>query len=92
MMNSPFVREQAEHTATRVLAQGNQTEAARVDFAFRLTVGRTPDEAERQSALAFLRDFEQSQESSQPLDAKRQSAWAGLCHALFGSAEFRYVY
>ena len=92
MMNSPLVREQSQHAARRILADQAATDDARIDLAFRLAFGRMPQEAERQSAHAFLRDFEQSVESSKPLDEKRRAAWAGLCHSLFASAEFRYVY
>ncbi|HZL88522.1 MAG TPA: PSD1 and planctomycete cytochrome C domain-containing protein [Pirellulaceae bacterium] len=92
LMNSPFVQEQAQQAAKRILAEPTASDEARVDLAFRLAVGRLPEQAERQSALAFLRDFEQSLESSRPLEEKRRAAWTGLCHSLFASAEFRYVY
>jgi mono/diheme cytochrome c family protein len=92
MMNSPLVREQSQHAAQRILSDPKLSDEARVDLAFRVAFGRLPDKAERQSALAFLRDCEQSLESSKPLDEKRRAAWSGLCHSLFASAEFRYVY
>ena len=92
LMNSPFVQEQAQQAAKRILAEPTASDEARVDLAFRLAVGRLPEQAERQSSLAFLRNFEQSLESSRPLEEKRRAAWTGLCHSLFASAEFRYVY
>jgi cytochrome c553 len=92
MMNSPQVREQAEQAARRILAEQAASDDARIDLAFRLAFARLPEDAERQAAREFLRDFEQSVESSKPLDEKRRAAWAGLCHSLFASAEFRYVY
>ena len=92
MMNSPLVQEQSQRTAERILAEKADSDAARVDLAFRRAFGRLPGETERNSALAFLRDFEQSLESSEPLEEKRRAAWAGLCQSLFASAEFRYVY
>jgi mono/diheme cytochrome c family protein/cytochrome c553 len=92
MMNSPLVQEQAEHTARRILAEPAANDAARVDLAFRLAFGRLPEDRERQSALTFLRDCEQSLEASKPLEEKRRAAWGGLCQSLFASAEFRYVY
>ena len=92
MMNSPLVQEQSEHTARRILAENAPNDATRVDLVFRLVFGRLPDETERNSALTFLRDYEQSLEASKPLDEKRRAAWAGLCQSLLASAEFRYVY
>ncbi|MEX2025755.1 MAG: DUF1553 domain-containing protein, partial [Pirellulaceae bacterium] len=92
MMNSPLVQEQSAHAAQRILAEKADSDAARVDLAFRLAFGRLPEDRERQSALTFLRDCEQSLEASKPLEEKRRAAWAGLCQSLFASAEFRYVY
>ncbi len=92
MMNSPFVQEQAASAAERILAEPAANEAARLDLAFRLAFGRLPGQQERQSALTFLRDFEQSLESNKPLAEKRRAAWSALCQSLFASAEFRYVY
>ena len=92
MMNSPFVFEQAEHAADRLLLESNLTDEQRAAFAVRLILGRDPSDDERRAAMAYLRDCEQSLESSQPLETKRRTAWAGLCQSLFASAEFRYVY
>jgi mono/diheme cytochrome c family protein len=92
MMNSPFVQEQASHAAERIAASGGGSDAARLDLAFRLTLSRSPTPDEIEAAQTFLRDFEQSLESSKPLAEKQKAAWSALCQSLFASAEFRYVY
>jgi cytochrome c553 len=79
-MNHPLVREQARHAAERLLAEKLRDERSRVARAYRVTLGREPREAEAAIALRFLAGA-----------AKPAEAWSGLIHALFASAEFRYV-
>ena len=93
MMNSPVVAEQARATAQRLLAKTDlESDAARVDYAFRLALGRPADSDQRASALAFLQDYQASLADSTQPDEKRLAAWSNLCQTLFASAEFRYVY
>ncbi|MFM7071757.1 MAG: DUF1549 and DUF1553 domain-containing protein, partial [Planctomycetota bacterium] len=55
MLNSPFVRSQAERLATRIKAAGaNMPLATAVDQAYRQAFARRPSDAEREQALAFL--------------------------------------
>jgi hypothetical protein len=79
MMNSPFVLEQSKHAATRLLAEKHADDAARLTRAYRLALGREPTAGERAVAARFLKGK----------DAK--DGWTALFHALFASAEFRYV-
>ena len=75
--------------------------------AFERTYSRLPTIAERDAALTLVHDIlqsasgsqtdeqpaaEQSQEKSEePSRTPEIDAWASLYHALFGSAEFRYL-
>jgi hypothetical protein len=70
LLNNPFVREQAAAAAAR-LPRGD--EAARVERAYRMALGRRPTESELAAAL------------------RHGPAGATLFHALFASADFRYV-
>ena len=79
MMNSPFVLEQAQFAAKRLLAEAHRDDAARVARAYRLALGRPPTAGEREIAQRFLKGKGDA------------DAWAALFHALFASAEFRYV-
>jgi Protein of unknown function (DUF1553)/Protein of unknown function (DUF1549)/Planctomycete cytochrome C len=58
LLNDPFVRRQSLNLAERVLGQNELDDAARVDLAYRLAVGRpaTPTEIER--TRAYTADFE----------------------------------
>jgi hypothetical protein len=79
LMNSPFVAEQAKGLAKRVVDAPNLDDAGRVDLAFTLAFGRPASAKEREKVLAYV-----GKNASSPL-------WAGACHALLASAEFRYL-
>jgi hypothetical protein len=80
LMNNPFVLDQARHAAKRLLAEQAADDRARLVRAYRLALGRAPSDAE--SAVS-IRHLESVPEAEQ--------AWASIFHALFASAEFRYV-
>jgi hypothetical protein len=79
MMNHPFIVEQAESAARRLLAEPGLDDPGRITRAFVLALGRPPTESERRIALASL------------ATAIDEDAWAGVFQALFASADFRYV-
>lgn len=79
MMNSPFVLDQSKHAAARLLAEKHADDTARLTRAYRLTLGRGPTDGEREIAQRFLKG------------KAEKDAWAAVFHALFASAEFRYV-
>jgi len=80
LMNHPFPAEQATYAATRLLAEDLKDDHARLTRAYRRTLGREPTPGEREVAERFL---------ARGSDAKE--AWAAIFHALFASADFRYV-
>jgi hypothetical protein len=79
MMNHPFVLEQSKRTAARLLAEKHSDDTARLVRAYRLALGREPTAGEREVARRFLKGKNET------------DAWSALVHALFASAEFRYV-
>ena len=80
LMNHPFVREQARGAAERLLGEKIANEDARVERAYRLALGRPPGAGE----IVLAR--RQIAAGKSPLEA-----WTDLFHALFASADFRYV-
>ncbi len=91
LMNNPFVQEQASATAQRLLAKSELSDdATRVDYAFRLVLGRPAAADEQVASLNYLHDYAASLDGN--AEAKRLAAWSNLCQTLFSSAEFRYVY
>jgi hypothetical protein len=78
LLNHPFPAEQAKLAAGRLLAEKHADDAARITRAYRLALGREPTAGEREVATKFL--------------AKAGAdGWAAVFHALFASADFRYV-
>lgn len=77
LMNSPFIREQAEFTAQRLLA-----EKATLADAFQLILCRPPTESELATTRSFLNQF--------PPDQKAE-AWSQLSQTLFASIDFRFL-
>jgi len=90
LMNSGFVLDQAGVLAEQLLEQTELSDAERVDLAYRLVLARPADDVERREGLDFFAATSNSLGRT-PLTA-RISAWTGFCQALFGTAEFRYVY
>ena len=96
VMNSPFVVEQAEHLATRLLGDTTcDDDAARVTSAYQWTLGRSPTTDDLQHTLAFLLDYvetiEVEVEAESDPDQRRLKAWTALCQTLYFSNEFMYL-
>jgi len=97
MMNSPFVIEQAEAMADRVMQQAGEDANAQFQLAWQLAFSRSPTDAEQQSGLAFLQAQMAELTSFKPSDPKAKQpdparlALANLCQALVSSNAFLYV-
>ena len=91
LMNSPFVQQQSEIFARRLLGTACD-QAARVRLAFEMAQGRVPSASETGDALAFLANYQQKLTGlTTPPDKAAELAWAGLAHVLLTSNAFLYV-
>ena len=91
LMNSPFVIEQAERLADRVLKVESEP-ASRVELVFLRCLNRYPKEDEVAQSLAFLQRLEQQSKNRQTdVEDHERANWTTFCHALFNSAESRYL-
>jgi hypothetical protein len=86
MLNNPFVLQQAELWARRVLATPDQTAAERVRGMYESAFARPPTADELEAATAFVAG--QSADYGKPDHPK---AWADLAHVLFNAKEFIFV-
>ncbi|MEQ2006343.1 MAG: DUF1549 domain-containing protein [Limisphaerales bacterium] len=94
LLNSPFVAEQADALANRLLRWQSGGVSAdetaqlkeRVDVAYWLTLTRPPSANELKAAQDFFAKFTGGKPASPALQA---AAWTSYCRALFASAEFR---
>jgi hypothetical protein len=91
LMNSPFVQEQAQKMAERLLGDSRLDDASRVVLAYQLALSRPPTKADLARSLTFVREYPLTQTGTAS-NASTTSAWAALCQALFASGEFRYTY
>jgi hypothetical protein len=87
LMNHPWVIEQAKLAAQRTLALADRDDAARIDEAYRLALGRGPTARERELA----RQFVSGGNSPEASEAARVELWAELHQSLFASVDFRYL-
>jgi hypothetical protein len=86
MMNHPWVMEQSQSAAQKLLAAKLADDRERVARAYRLVLGRPPTDGEVTLALKFL-----PAESTASEAAKRTEAWGRFYQALFASVDFRYL-
>jgi hypothetical protein len=90
LMNNPFVIQQAEAAADRLLA-AEGSDRDRVRTAYLRFFARTPGEKEIDAALDYLEKASRTTGRTGPGDRTRRAAWASFCQALFASAEFLYL-
>jgi hypothetical protein len=86
-MNDPFVVNQADRMAGRVMEHGSMDESARIDLAYQIAYGRPATSTEKERASIYLASYVGSSKSPALVSA----GWTSLCQALIASAEFRYV-
>ena len=97
LMNNEFAADQAEFMADRVAREAGSVPAAQARLAWRMALVREPNEAQVQSAVAFLTEHAE-QFAAQPADKKEKNpitpshrALSSLCQALLISNGFLYV-
>ena len=102
-LNDPTLLEAARVFAQRILAEGGKSDAARVDFAFRATVGRPPTSAEKERLVAFVgqqtKGFRGDRAAAEKLvsvgaatrpsdlDVRQVAAWMMVANVLFNLDE-----
>lgn len=89
MMNSPFVRQQAEKLSARIRPSDEVPVAAAVDRAYQMALARMPTEVERTRMLAFI-DGQRTMLGGETADATKKAV-IEFCHLLLCLNEFIYV-
>lgn len=84
LLNNPWVIDQAEHAARRLLSLDADSDEQRLVHAFLLTLGREPSEQESRTVLAFIHNNQSTPEA-------RERTWTHIVQALFASVDFRYI-
>ncbi len=93
MLNNTFVIHMAQAMTDRIATARLPTDAARVEMAYKLTLGRPASSTERDRALNYIQVFLRDPKAATSRDpyTNKAAAWSSLCQALFASAEFRYL-
>jgi len=93
LLNNPLVLRCSEQMARRLLGQKELNSAARIELAYRLTLGRRPSEDEAYTVGLYLKEYRDALEAH-PKSAQTAAvaAWASFCQTLFATGEFRYAY
>ncbi len=89
LMNSPFIQQQATALAERVIAEGNDDDAL-IDHLYQLLYSRPIREDERYEILAFLEQYRETANTTQPT-AAAPSEYVALCRTLLTSNEFFFI-
>jgi hypothetical protein len=89
-MNSPFVREQAEALAQRLITevQGDDLQVARL---YQLACGRDPDLDEKQSIREFMKRYREEARQSVPAAERHLQALTALSRVVLTGNEFFFI-
>jgi hypothetical protein len=92
LLNSEFVVARASKLAARLedVADSSDDLDGRLTRAFRLAIGRPPDDRERAASVSFLHAQPARYSDRPPAEAGRR-AWADLCQMILASNAFLYV-
>lgn len=91
LLNDPFVLQQADLWAQRVVARPDESVAARVEGMFQTALGRLPTDSERANfAAAVTRLCELHGVTSGDM-FRSQLVWKDIAHAIFNLQEFIFI-
>ncbi len=86
MLNNPFVQQQAEVWAKKILALPMKTDAQRIEKMYLEAFSRPPTENEAALALKFIESQQAETPKADPL-----RTWADLAHVLINTKEFIFI-
>ena len=91
LLNNDFILEQSQHFADRIL-DARDEDSERIDYAFEVALGRTPDEQETKLTLDHLNTF-RNQLDLASISGERieRTAWSHFAQVLISSNEFIYL-
>jgi hypothetical protein len=87
LMNNPFVKEQAEGFARRVVRQSELPDV-RLELAFQSACGRNPTSLERERGARYITQYQANTRSAGPSEVE---AWTSYARILLCANEFLYL-
>ncbi len=91
LLNDPFVIQQADVWATRLISEADSGVAARVERMFLRALSRRPTAAESARFVRAVTELGALEPAGEPDVLKRKDVWRDIAHALFNLQEFVYI-
>jgi len=91
MLNDPFVLQQADVWAQRLVARSKESIGARVDEMFQTALNRSPADNERQRFERTALELAELHQVPTTNALASQLVWRDLAHAMFNLKEFIYI-
>jgi hypothetical protein len=92
LMNNPFVHEQSDRLASRVLEDPAETAESRIKRSFLLALSRRPGKDELDDSQQFLSRYQKAVTQLNPADPKANfQAWSAFARNLITRNEFLFV-
>jgi uncharacterized protein DUF1553 len=91
LLNDPFVIQQAELWAARLVARGDSSIAGRIEHMFMVGLGRPPDRHERDRFVRAAHEFAALHAMANDDIASGRAVWKEMAQAMFNLKEFVYI-
>jgi hypothetical protein len=91
LLNDPFVLQQADYWASRLVQHPDQSADERIQSMFQAALGRFPTSEERESFAQAVRQFAELEQVPAREIQANQSVWKDLAHAVLNLKEFIYI-
>jgi len=88
LLNDPFVVQQAEGWARRLVTRGDATVGARIGYLFQVALGRPPEDSERERFEQAVVRFAALHEVPAEGVLASAAVWQELAHTMFNLQEF----
>jgi len=91
IMNDPFVSQQAEIMAKKLLAEKELSFEEKISWLYVRAFSRKPIAEELEKAKAFIAMLRKMEHSTEIKADKELQLWQQYCHSLFNLKEFIYL-
>ena len=91
LLNDPFVKDQAEFWANRLIETPAPTVESRLDLMFKAALGRMPDDAERARLAGFANELASLHQTPPDKILGYRDIWRDMAHTIFNLKEFIFL-
>ena len=91
LLNDPFVLQQSEVWADKLIAQTGESVESRIEAMFETGLGRPPTSDERQRFVQASLQFAELEQVTAADILKNRNVWKNMAHAMLNTKEFIYI-